>query len=153
MKWEAVLSFSRGCCRQVMCFCHWSFLDEFWCRCWQGWCTLLSRWLFCCSALVLQADSFTEYSLLSNQKHLDFSENKKADSSQGCVHALFTCLCNRGFVKRTLCRKCILLVVVFFNLMVFSRHLFPLCTFDSSHFLREIISAIYNASVFHAYYY
>lgn len=86
-----------GCCRW-QCFCHWSlmmypaFVP-------QGWATLLSWCLFCCSALVLQADSFKEYSLLSNQNHLYFLENKKVDTSQGCVCVLFACLFNYGFAK------------------------------------------------------
>lgn len=69
--------------------------------------------------------------VLSNQNNLDFSGKKKADTGQGCVCGFFTCLLNYGLVERTPCRKCTQLFFLF-NLAVYSKHLFPLSTFDLS---------------------
>lgn len=86
-----------------------------------------------CSADQLQCCELTHSrnNLLSNQNHLGFSENKK-EVGWGYRCVLFRCLSKCGFVKRILYKK-LMQLFFSFNLMVHSRHLFPLCTFSLSY--------------------
>lgn len=132
-----------GCCRR-WCSCHWSFPVELWCWPWRGWCTC-SLGGSSADQPVLQADSFKDHSLLSNQNHLGFSENKTQTLAKD-VYVLFSLVYLTTALYREPCVENA--YSCFFSLILrcvqgISFLFVPLI----SHFLCEIISTTYDASV------
>lgn len=143
MEWEAALSWGRMLPAMVLLwleFPSWAVVLAL-----AGLVYLLSGWLFCWSASVLQADSFKDHSLSSNQNHLGFSENKNQTLAKD-AYVLFSLVYLTTALYREPCVENA--YSCFFSLILrcvqgISFLFVPLI----SHFLCEITSTTYDASV------